>query len=131
MPKKILIADDNEDSRLLLVWMLQKLGYETLEAASGAEAVEKAISRKPDLILMDLGLPDMTGIDAARAIKQNPGTAHIPIIAHTAWDRTEWREAARQVEIADYLVKPVPTNLMKGTVEKFINGSIGSTGPFR
>ena len=81
MAKRILVVEDVEDSRSILVMILQRFcGYETIE---GTEAVEKALSEKPDLILMDLGLPDITGVDAAKALKGNLSTAHIPIVAHT------------------------------------------------
>jgi PleD family two-component response regulator len=83
MAKRILVVEDVDDSRSILVMILQRFcGYETIEA-TGTEAVEKALSEKPDLILMDLGLPDITGVDAAKALKGNLSTAHIPIVAHT------------------------------------------------
>lgn len=79
---KILVV---EDARSILVIILQRFcGYQTIEAATARDAVEKALFEKPDVILMDLGLPDMTGVDAAKTLKENPSTAHIPIIAHTA-----------------------------------------------
>jgi CheY-like chemotaxis protein len=120
MGKRILIVEDNEDSRLILVATLRSIGYETIEAESGTQGVEKALSEIPDLIVMDLGLPGMFGIDAARAVKQNLATAHIPIIAHTAWSRSQWKEKALKVGMAEYLEKPVPRALMRATIEKFI-----------
>jgi two-component system cell cycle response regulator DivK len=85
MAKTILVVEDVEDSRAILVLILQRYcGYQTIEAATGTEAIQKALSEIPDLIVMDLGLPDIDGMDAARALKASPSTAHIPIIAHTA-----------------------------------------------
>jgi two-component system, OmpR family, alkaline phosphatase synthesis response regulator PhoP len=73
---RILVVDDSDDMRSFLVLLLERSGgYETLEAATGEEAVEKAISRRPDLILMDIRLPDISGVDATEAIKNNPSAA--------------------------------------------------------
>jgi two-component system cell cycle response regulator DivK len=92
MSKRILVVEDRDDSRTILVAILKRFcGYETIEAASGAEAIEKAVSEKPDLILMDLDLPDISGMDAAKAVKENPNTAHIPIVAQTAWSSRQWK----------------------------------------
>ena len=120
MAKRILVVEDNEDSRFILVATLRCIGYETLEAETGTQGVEKALSEKPDLIVMDLGLPGMSGIDAARAVKENLTTAHIPIIAHTAWSASQWKEEALKVGMVDYLEKPVSRELMKATIEKFL-----------
>src|SRR5712692_6519745 len=120
MAKRILVVEDNEDSRFILVATLHCIGYETIEAKTGTQGVEKALSEKPDLIVMDLGLPGMSGIDAARAVKENLTTAHIPIIAHSAWSPSQWKEEALKVGMVDYLEKPVSRELMKATIEKFI-----------
>jgi two-component system cell cycle response regulator DivK len=120
MAKRILVVEDNEDSRFILVVTLRYIGYETIEAETGTQGVEKALSEMPDLIVMDLGLPDMFGIDAARAVKENLATAHIPIIAHTAWSPCEWKEKALKVGMAGFLEKPVSRELMRATIEKFI-----------
>ena len=65
----------------MLAWFLQPHGYETLQAATGKEGIEKAIAAQPGLILLDIRLPDMNGVDVARAIKKDQRTAHIPIVA--------------------------------------------------
>jgi two-component system cell cycle response regulator DivK len=121
MTKRILVVEDRDDSRTILVTILRRLyGYETIEAANGTEAIEKAVSQKPDLILMDLDLPDISGIDAARAVKENPETTHIPIIAQTAWSARQWKSKVLKIGMAGYLEKPVSIELMKATIEKFI-----------
>jgi CheY-like chemotaxis protein len=123
MAKKILVVEDVEDSRSILVVMLQRYcGYETMEAATGLEAVEKAIADKPDLIVMDLGLPGMSGVDAAKILKENPSTAHIPIVAHTAWSAERWGDRVREAGMSDFLQKPVPIKVMKETIEKLFIG---------
>jgi two-component system cell cycle response regulator DivK len=107
--------------RAIVVAVLTRVGgYETIEAASGREAVDKAITEKPDLILMDVDLPDISGIDAARAVKSNPMTAHIPIIAQTGWGSSRWKAAALAAGIVAYLQKPVSLELIISTIEKFL-----------
>lgn len=121
MAKKILVVEDVDDSRSILVMLLQRsCGYETLEASNGREAVEKAISEKPDLIVMDLGLPIMSGIEAAKIIKESPSTKHIPIIAHTAWSAEQRRDEVQNAGMTEYLQKPVPIKVMKETIEKLL-----------
>src|SRR5688572_59643 len=114
MAKRILVVEDVQDSRAILVLILQRYcGYDTLEAATGMEAIEKAVADSPDLIVMDLGLPDITGVDAAKTLKANPSTAHIPIIAHSAWTKSQWQDAALNAGMVKYLEKPVAKELMK------------------
>ena len=121
MSNRILVVEDRDDLRTILVGILRRFcGYETIEAANGAEAIEKAVSEKPDLILMDLDLPDISGIDAAKAVKENPNTAHIPIVAQTAWSSRQWKGRVLRMGMVDYLEKPVSMELMKATIEKFI-----------
>lgn len=121
MSNRILVVEDRDDLRTILVGILRRFcGYETIEAANGAEAIEKAVSEKPDLILMDLDLPDISDIDAAKAVKENPNTAHIPIVAQTAWSSRQWKGRVLRMGMVDYLEKPVSMELMKATIEKFI-----------
>jgi len=121
MAKKILVVEDGADLRAVVVAMLtQVCGYETIEAANGREAVAKSVSEKPDLILMDVNLPDISGIDAARAMKSNPRTAHIPIIAQTGWSSSRWKAAALAVGIVAYLQKPASLEMIISTIEKFL-----------
>ena len=121
MSKRILVVEDRDDLRTILVAILTRFcGYETIEAANGAEAIEKAEFEKPDLILMDLDLPDISGIDAAKAVKDNPNTAHIPIVAQSAWRSRQWKGKVLRIGMVDYLEKPVSMELMKATIERFI-----------
>ncbi len=121
MAKRILVVEDGGDLRAIVVAILRRVGgYETIEAANGREAVEKAVSETPDLILMDVNLPDISGIDAARAVKNNPRTAHIPIIAQTGWGSGRWKAIALAAGIVAYLEKPVSMELIISTIEKFL-----------
>ena len=120
MAKRVLIVDDNEHLRVILASILRYSGYEILEAESGTQAIEKALSAKPNLILLDLDLTDMSGLDAARVIRKNSTTASIPIIACSAWSGKEWREKALRAGMVDYLEKPIPSELIKAKIEQFI-----------
>ena len=118
---RILVVDDSDDVRSFLVLLLERSGgYETLEAGTGVEAVEKAISEKPDLILMDIRLPDISGFDATEAIKNNPGAAQIPIVAFSALFSVEWKQKALKAGMVAYLQKPIKLQLLMETIQKFI-----------
>ena len=80
----VLIVDDNEKNRKLAQVVLSAAGFHTLEAATGAEAVTLAMEHVPDVILMDLQLPDMNGSDALRELERNEPTARIPVVAMSA-----------------------------------------------
>ena len=86
MAKKILVIEDEEDSRFVLICQLRFIGYEPLEAATAEHGIERATTEQPNLIFMDLAMPKMTGIEIAKLLKQNTATAHIPIVAYTAWE---------------------------------------------
>jgi two-component system, cell cycle response regulator DivK len=117
----VLVVDDSDDVRSFLVLLLERSGgYETLEAATGEEAVEKAISRRPDLILMDIRLPDISGVAATEAIKNNPSAAQIPIIAFSALLSVEWKQQALKAGMVAYLQKPVALKTLMETIQKFI-----------
>ncbi len=120
MPKKILVVEDDKDSRFILAAQVRLIGHEPLEAANATEAIEKAVAEQPGLILMDLAMPGITGIDAAKTLKQNQTTAHIPIVAYTAWDGDEWRTPALDAGMVHYLVKPVMPEKLKTTIDRFI-----------
>jgi two-component system, cell cycle response regulator DivK len=118
---RILVVDDSDDVRSFLVLLLERSGgYETLEAATGEEAVEKALSRRPDLILMDIRLPGISGVDATEAIKNNPSAAQIPIIAFSALLSVEWKQQALKAGMVAYLQKPVTLKILMETIQKFI-----------
>jgi two-component system, cell cycle response regulator DivK len=116
-----LVVEDGGDLRAIVVIVLRQVGgYETIEAANGREAMEKAVSEKPDLILMDVDLPDISGITVAKAVKNNPKTSHIPIIAQTAWASSRWKTTALAAGIVAYLQKPASRELIISTIERFL-----------
>src|SRR5262245_66269006 len=98
MAKKILIVEDHKDSRDVLVASRRFSGYQIEEAGNGLQALEQARSEKPDLIVMDLQLPGMMGIEAATILNEEESTAHIPIIASTALLNETLNEEALKID---------------------------------
>ena len=120
MAKKILIVDDNEHLRQILSSILRFSGYEISEAGTGTQAIEKAVSAKPNLILLDLNLPDMTGADVSKAICKDQRTAGIPIVGCSAYLGLEWRKVALRAGMVDYLEKPISVAAIEAVVEQLI-----------
>lgn len=119
MAKNVLIVDDNVDLRRAVAAFLQYYGYETLEAGSGREAIETAIAKQPDVVLLDLNLPDMEGTEAAQAIRKHPRTAHVAIIACSAYSTAEFGPDVSQLGITEYLQKPFSAGRVLEIVEQF------------
>jgi CheY-like chemotaxis protein len=105
----VLVVEDSEAIRAAFTILLEESGYAVAAAATGAEALRLAAERNPDLVLLDLGLPDMSGLDVARVIRSNPATASIPLVALTGRDDETDRGALLAAGCAAYLVKPVDT----------------------
>jgi CheY-like chemotaxis protein len=104
---KILLVEDNEMNRDMLSRRLVRKGYEVVVALDGAEGVAMARSETPDLILMDMSLPVMSGWDATRNLKGDPGTVSIPVIALTAHAMATDRDQAVQAGCDDFDTKPI------------------------
>ena len=110
--KNVLIVDDSATDTHLLSEMLKKNGYSILTATSGEEAINKAKKDKPDLILMDIVMPGMSGFEATRAITKDPETASIPVIVcSTKGQETDKAWGLRQ-GAKDYIVKPVAEKVL-------------------
>ncbi len=126
MKKKILIVEDDLDIVDLLQRQVKALGYDSIVAGNGKQAVDMATSQLPHLILMDIMLPVMDGLDATRQIRQNPKTRSIPIIAVTALSSRKDKEKCLQSGCDDYLSKPFTqfTRLQLGSrIEKLLKSS--------
>ena len=103
----VLIVEDNEKNLKLVRDLLQFKGYRTLEAGTAAEGIALAVAHLPDLILMDIQLPDMDGVTALGRLKAEPSTASIAVIALTAFAMKEDRERFLGAGFDGYLVKPI------------------------
>ena len=103
----VLIVDDNEKNLRLHRDVLRAAGLRTLEAATGSEGIALATTHAPDVILMDIGLPDMDGTEATRALAGDTRTAHIPVVALTSLRLEHGGERLRASGFAGYLEKPI------------------------
>ncbi|MGJ8671072.1 MAG: response regulator [Oceanococcus sp.] len=109
MSKKLLIVDDNESNRRLLAAVLSRHGYQIELAESVEQAVESMKAHSPDLILMDLQMPDEDGLSLTRKLKANVATEHIPIIAVTACAMPDDERAAFAAGCVGFITKPIDT----------------------
>mgnify|MGYP001215980958 FL=1 len=116
----ILIADDHEDSRAIIRTMLEHYGRRVLEAWDGEECLRKARAAHPDVIVLDLVLPILNGWETARALRQDPETAQIPILAFTAAVLPEQRERAIQAGCDAVLVKPAPPTALLSAIDTLL-----------
>jgi PAS domain S-box-containing protein len=126
LPLKVLLVEDNELNSDMLSRRLQRAGYAVVVASDGADGVAKALSERPDLILMDISLPIMDGWEATQQIKANAQTAHIPIIALTAHAMAGDREKALAAGCNDYDTKPVELPRLLGKIEDCLKRSISN-----
>jgi CheY-like chemotaxis protein len=124
MKKKILVVEDNNDSREIMNLFITKMGYQAITAKNSNEAIAFAETEEPDLIFMDMQLPDADGIKTTAILKQNPKTSHIPVVALTAWMSALWKEKASKVGIATYLLKPTSPQTLKKTIDEYTNGAL-------
>jgi DNA-binding response OmpR family regulator len=107
MAQKILIVEDNSDLSELLAFYLTDAGYEISRAGSLALGISKALAERPNLIIIDLYLPDMNVVDATLILKQDLATYGIPIVVLTSMTVGDWKTKALKSGVAKYLIKPV------------------------
>ncbi len=119
--KKVLIVDDNPTNLKLASYIISSLGYVVIEATDGIEGVEKAFEESPDLILMDIDMVKLGGIEAMKKIKANNSFRDTPIIAFTALAMKGDREKLKEEGFNDYLSKPIMLDDFKNTLKKFLN----------
>jgi CheY-like chemotaxis protein len=105
--RRILIVDDNRDSADSPAMMLRLMGNQAVTAHSGREAVTAAEEQRPDVILLDIGLPEMNGYDVCRRIREQPWGSEIVIIALTGWGQEQDKLRSRDAGFNGHLVKPV------------------------
>jgi CheY-like chemotaxis protein len=119
--KKILVVEDNPDIRQLMVFFLEQTGYDVLVAATGLGAIEQASATLPDLITMDLGLPDITGDEATARLKADPSTKHIPVIVVTAYYKeSPLVESAVAAGACEVLCKPITLRSLEDALRRLL-----------
>ena len=120
---KILLVEDNEDNRDVLARRLQRFGHEVVTAEDGARGLSVASTQMPDLILMDLDLPQIDGWEVARRLKSAPETGAIPIIALTAHAMGADRTRALEAGCDDYSTKPVDFRSLIQMIDSHLGSS--------
>ena len=121
--KRILIVEDDRLSLIILRQLLMAQGYEILQSSEGWDGINRARNEQPDLIVMDIGLPDISGLDATFLLKQDDQTKNIPIVAVTASVAPEDEANALETGCGGYITKPVNIDNLLRTVELFLASS--------
>lgn len=129
MGKKILVVEDNADARELLAFFFQRSGYEVIEAANGLEAIDQAHAAHPHLILMDLGLPKLTGDEATARLKADSSTKDIPVIICTAFHKGTLVDKAMAAGAAELLLKPIDMKTLLGVLHRHLETETEATNP--
>lgn len=119
----ILIAEDHPDNREMLTRRLQRRGYEVQVAENGQEAVERALALAPDIILMDISMPVMSGLEATRALRKTPAGARMKIIALTAHAMDSARQECVEAGCDAFATKPVDFAALLSTIESIAASS--------
>ena len=117
----ILIIEDNEKNTKLVKDLLQYKGYRTVEAVNGLEGIEAAMKYKPQLILMDIQMPVMDGLEATRKLKELPETRSIPVVALTSWAMKGDEKTILEAGCDDYMTKPINTRHFIELVDQYFN----------
>jgi CheY-like chemotaxis protein/MinD-like ATPase involved in chromosome partitioning or flagellar assembly len=128
MAEKILVIDDDLDTLRLVGLMLQRQGYQISAATNGQQGLDKAIEEKPNLILLDIMMPDMDGYEVARRLRKNPTTINIPILMFTAKTQLDDKVAGFEVGADDYLTKPTHPSELQSHVKALLARSAKPVG---
>lgn len=123
--RKVLLVEDHETQRALYAEALEGRGYLVETASNGEEALEKAAGFRPDVVVMDVQMPGMDGLEATRRLRATPSFTRTPVIAVTALAMPGDRERCREAGVDEYLAKPVPLDVLAGAVGRFVRARAG------
>ena len=126
--RTVLVVDDVSDNLILISLSLQDMGYRVLTANDGEAGVSVAKMARPDLILMDIAMPQQDGLAATRRIREEVGLEDTPIVALTAFDTDGFRQAAFDAGFNGYLTKPIDFDRLKKLMEMLLSGGGGAGG---
>jgi CheY-like chemotaxis protein len=119
-PPVVMVVEDFEDNRFMMRRLLEMSGYRVLEAINGEEAVELAHRERPQLILMDLSLPQLDGLAATRRIRQNADLREVPIVAVSAHDTADFHADALAAGCNDYVTKPIDFDQLEALLKRLL-----------
>ena len=117
----ILVAEDNDDTRLMLKKALEMNDYRVVEAVNGEDAIKVAVREHPDIVLMDLQMPVLDGLAAARRIREHPELCNVPVVAITAFDVYGLEEGVLEEGCSGYLTKPIDFDRLERVLRDFLN----------
>ena len=118
--RTILVVDDFEDTRLLLRTWLERKGFRVVEAENGMEAISRAETESPDLIIMDLEMPHLDGLSATRRIRSIEALGSVPIVAVSAYGADQFREPALAAGCNDYVSTPFEPDALEGIIRSLV-----------
>jgi len=118
--RTILLVEDFDDTRLMMRLWLMKNGYRVVEAENGIEAIRLAQQERPDLIIMDVMLPGLNGLDATRQIRKQPATRHTPIVAVSAYGAHQYREIALDAGCTEYVTTPFEPRALEELIKRLL-----------
>ncbi len=124
MADKVLIVEDNELNRNMLCSLLNANGYETIMASNGIEALDMTRIYRPDIILMDIQLPELPGTEVTKLIKSDASLRHIPILAVTAFGLKEDEKEIRESGVDEYILKPISIVPFLSVIRKHLDKRI-------
>lgn len=122
MPYRILVVDDNEQNRYVMLRSLRNPDWIVEACATGFQALEKVKSSSPDLVILDMRLPDIPGYEVCRRIKQDPETSHIPVLQVSAYVGEQGKAAARDAGADRFLVHPLDPRVLSDVVSSLLTG---------
>jgi CheY-like chemotaxis protein len=120
MAYRVLVIEDNTDCRELFAMMVRHLGCEVLQADDGELGVQKALSERPDLIFMDIGMPNMNGMEAIACLRESAVTKNTPIVICTAWVGENYRDAALKGGAHEVVTKPISFDDLQRILLRYI-----------
>jgi two-component system cell cycle response regulator DivK len=121
MSKKILLIEDNPYDARLMMRILEKHGYDVVHAEDATRGLEEAVTQQPDLVLLDMGLPDMDGQTVAALFRQTPDLVNLPLIAVTAWPPDTAREMAEAYGCLGYISKPISARTFPTRIANYLS----------
>jgi len=127
--RTVLVVDDMSDNLILISLSLQDMGYRVVTASNGADALGVAKLARPDLILMDIAMPQQDGLAATRRIREEAELQSVPVIALTAFDTDGFRQAAFDAGFNGYLTKPIDFERLRNLMSKLLAREKGNTTP--
>ncbi len=129
MKQKILVIEDNEQNMYLVNFILEKFGYQVIQARSGDEGIQQAQQQKPDLVLLDIQLPVMDGYAVARELRKMKEMTEIPIVAVTSYAMPGDRENALKAGCSGYIEKPINPETFITEVEHYLHYAENGSNP--